>query len=192
MKELFGNLKGGRIYAAASRPGVDKTLFCLTFATFVANKGSEVLYLSDSLTEEEFDSYLEKMPLVTPNVVFKRAFHLHRQKLETLLDEGSYDYLVLDPFDIYAYDIDMGDLKEIAVEKGMDIILTKNVLRLPLDGSRKHHTLSDIKFLDKKVGAKFMSYTDIILFLDQDPETSQLKARVAKNLFGRIGYTIPL
>ena len=66
------------------------------------------------------------MPIVSQNrVYFKQAFNLHKDKLKTYLNEKKYKYLILDPFDNYAYDIDFGDLKEIAIEKNIIVIVTK-------------------------------------------------------------------
>ena len=193
MKNLTTMFQKGSIYAIASRCGIGKTQVCLNFAKYVAGNGEKVLYLSDSPSGKEIDILASQTILKGKNnIVCKRTFHLHKLKLEMLLNEDEYDYLILDPFDIYAYDIDMGELKEIAIEKHIAIIVTKNLSRPPLFSRRKPPVLSDIKFADKRVQRKFIAYTDIILFLERKSHTSRFKALVGKDVHGKIGYSIEL
>lgn len=193
MKNLTAMFQKGSIYAIASRCGIGKTQFCLDFAKYVAGNGEKVLYLSDSPSGKEIDVLASQTILKGKNnIVCKRTFHLHKLKLEMLLNEDEYDYLILDPFDIYAYDIDMGELKEIAVEKHIAIIVTKSLSRPPLFSRRKYPVLSDIKFANRRVQRKFIAYTDIILFLERKSHTSQFKVLVGKDVHGEIGYSIEL
>ena len=191
MYKLIEKFKQGSIYAITSRVGVGKTHFCLELASVVSGNDCNILYLSDSLNTSEIDDYIAQMPITSQNrVCFKQAFNLHEDKLNAYLNEKKYDYLILDPFDIYAYDIDMGELKEIAIKKNIVVIVTKNLSRPPLNSHRKHPVLSDIKFVDKRVQSKFIGYTDIILFLERKPDTTQFRVLVGKDIHGNVEYTL--
>lgn len=191
VNKLIQKFKSGSIYAITSRVGIDKTHFCLNLLSHIAEHNGEVLFLTDSLDTSEIDNYIAQLPTASQNrVYFKRAFNLHKDKLETHLNERKYKYLILDPFDNYACDIDFGVLKEIAIEKNLIVIVTKNLSRTPISSKRASPVLSDIKFIDKTVQQKFIAYTDLILFLDKNPNTSQFRLLVGKDVHGSIGYTI--
>ena len=52
-EKMIGGFKNGSIYAIATRPGVSKTRFCLNLLFYIAEKGGEVLFLTDSLNISE-------------------------------------------------------------------------------------------------------------------------------------------
>lgn len=191
MKKIVKMFQKGSVYAIASRCGIGKTQVCLKFADYAVGNKEKTLYLSDQIDGKEFDNLISRMNLSGENsVVCKRAFYLQKSKLKSLLNEDEYDYLILDPFDIYVYDIDMGDLKELAIENDIAIIVTKNLSRPPFFSRRKHPVMSDLKFADKKIKAKFIAYTDIILFLEKKPSENFMSFIVAKNIKGTIGYKL--
>lgn len=193
MKKLIEKFKQGSIYAITSRVGVGKTCFCLNLLSHIAEKGGEVLFLSDSLETSEINDFIAKMPPASKNKVhFKQAFRLHKDRLKAYLREKEYTHLILDPFDIYAYDIDLGELKEIAIKNNIIVIITKSLSRPPLFSKRNHPVLSDIKFVDKRVQKKFIAYIDIILFLERKPHTNDLKVLVGKDNYREIGCEINL
>lgn len=193
VNKLIEKFKPGSIYAITSRPGVGKTQFCFNLISQVVGNECDILYVSDCLDKNEINDNIAQMPIVSQNrVYFKQVFNLHKDKLKTCLNEKKYKYLILDPFDNYAYDIDFGDLKEIAIEKNIIVIVTKNLSRPPINNKRKNPVLSDIEFLDKIVGQKFFAYTDIILFLENDINTNEFKAIIGKDIYGEIGYAFSL
>lgn len=193
INKLIEKFKQGSIYAITSRVGVGKTHFCLNLLSHIAENNGEILFLTDSLEISEIDDYITQMPPTSQNrVCFKQTFRLHKDRLKAYLREKEYTHLILDPFDIYAYDIDIGELKEIAMKNNMVVIITKSLSRPPLFSKRKHPVLSDIKFVDKRVQRKFIAYIDIILFLEINPHTSRFRALVGKDVNGEIGYTIEI
>jgi replicative DNA helicase len=191
VNKLIEKFKSGSIYAITSRPGVGKTQFCFNLISQIVSNECEILYVSDCLDKNEINDNIAQMPIASQNkVYFKQVFNLHKDKLKTYLNEKKYKYLILDPFDNYAYDIDFGDLKEIAIEKNIIVIVTKNLSRPPINNKRKNPVLSDIEFLDKIVGQKFFAYTDIILFLENDINTNEFKAIIGKDIHSKFGTTI--
>lgn len=191
MNKLIEKFKEGSIYAVTSRVGVGKTRFCLILLSHITENNGEVLFLTDSLDISEIDDYIAKMPITSRNrVYFKQAFHLHKDRLKAYLKEKEYKYLILDSFDNYAYDIDMGDLKEIAIEENIIVVVTKTLSRPPLFSKRKHPVLSDIKFSQKSTQDKFLAYVDVILFAYRKKPTSKILLTTAKNIHGTIGTTI--
>ena len=189
MKKLIEKFKQGSIYAITSRAGVGKTCFCLNLLSNIAENSGEILFLTDSLEMSEIHDYIAKMPSTSQNrVCFKQAFRLHKDRLKAFLREKEYTHLILDSFDNYAYDIDIGELKEMAMKNNIIVIITKSLSRPPLFSKRNHPVLSDIKFVDKRVQKKFIAYIDIILFLERKPHTNDLKVLVGKDIHNQIGY----
>lgn len=189
MKKLIKKFNQGSIYAITSRVGVGKTCFCLNLLSNIAENSGEILFLTDSLEISEIHDYIAKMPPTSQNrVCFKQAFRLHKDRLKAYLREKEYTHLILDPFDIYAYDIDIGELKEMAMKNNIVVIVTKNLSRPPLFSKRNHPVLSDVKFVDKRVQKKFIAYIDITLFLERKPNTNDFKVVVGKDIHNQIGY----
>ena len=124
------------------------------------------------------------------NINFEEVYKLTLEGLEMFASEDNYGLIVFDPFDIYSLDLDIGDLKEFAKKKNIAILLTTNLARPPLDEDRAHPVLSDMKFIDKKAYKKLIAFSELILFLTQEPSTIDINAIVGKDAHGKIGYEI--
>ena len=193
MKSLVEKFKKGSIYAITSRVGGGKTQFCLNLVAHITANDGEILFLTDSLDISDINGFIAKTTHTSQiRVCFRQAFYLNQERLKEYLSEKKYDYLILDPFDIYAYDIDFGELKEFAMENNIVVIVTKSLSRPSLSSQREEPNLSDVKFDDKQVQRKFIAYTDIILFLERKRNTNDFRALVGKDIHGEIGRTIEL
>ena len=193
MERLVKSFKKGSIYGIGARPFIDKTKFCISIVSLIASKGNKVLYMSHEMDE---DAFTEKLTATCPNVIakinFEEVYKMTIEGLEMFASEEDYDLIVLDPFDIYSLDLDIGDLKDFAKKKNIAILLTTNLARPPIFSKRKHPVLSDIKFIDKRAQRKFIAYIDIILFLERKPHTNDLKVLVGKDNYREIGGEINL
>ena len=146
-EKMIGGFKKGSIYAIATRPGVGKTHFCISVATLFASKESKVLYISNNISEEEFFNRQKAFNSnYGENIDFEQVYKLTLDGLDMFASEDDYDLIVLDPFDIYALDIDLDELKEWAKKKNIPILVSKYLSRPPLEDDRNHPVLSDLKF----------------------------------------------
>ena len=184
LEKMVGGFRLGSMYTVASRPYRGKTTFCMRTAILYAEQDYKVLYLSDSLTREEFDQKLQECDTNarTENIAFVPVFCLSKTRLEQVLNDHPCDLLIVDSIDTLGMDINIGQLKELSLERKMMVWLTKQLARPPLWSRRKHPTLSDIKFMSAKACKKLISYSDAIFFLHN--EQSIRKIILAKNQQG--------
>lgn len=183
MECLVERLQKGNIYCVGARPFVDKAQFCIGMASLFASKDNKVIYISHGMGEYVFTEKLNKARLnVGDNLEFVEMYKITIEGLEIFADDDDYDLIVLDPFDIYSLDIDIGDLKEFANKKNIAILLTVNIARPPLDSDRTHPILSDIKFLDKKTYKKLIAFSELIVFISQELNTNDFKILVGKDI----------
>lgn len=192
-EKMIGGFKKGSIYAIATRPGVGKTHFCISVATLFASRGSKVLHISNNISEEEFFNRQKAFNSnYGENIDFEQVYKLTLDGLDMFASEDDYDLIVLDPFDIFALDIDLGELKEWAKKKNIPILVSKYLSRPPLEDDRNHPVLSDLKFPQESLQEKFLSYVDVILFAYRKAPQSGIILIVAKNIYGTIGTTIEI
>ena len=190
-EKMIGGFKKGSIYAIATRPGVGKTHFCISVATLFASKGNKVLYISHNISDEEFFERQKAFDSnCSENINFEQVYRFTMEGLDMFASEDDYDLIVLDPFDIYAFDIDLGELKAYAENKNITILLSKHLLRPPFESNRDHPVLSDIKFSQESTTDKFFAFVDVILFAYRKAPQSNISLTVAKNIYGTIGTTI--
>ena len=192
MERFVEKLEKGNIYCVAARPFVDKAQFCVSVAALFASKGNKALYMSHEMDEDTFTEKLNATNLnVGDNIEFLEMYKITLEGLEMFADDDC-DLMVLDPFDVYSLDLDVGDLKEFAKKKNIAILLTTNLARPPIDDNRTNPVLSDIKFVDEKTHIKLIAFSELILFLAQEPNTNNFSICFAKNPHGEIGQTIQL
>lgn len=190
-EKMIDGFKKGSMYAIATRPGVGKTHFCMSVANLFASRNQKVLYISNSISEEEFFARQQAFSSECgDNISFEEVYKLTIEGLKMFASEDDYDLIVLDPFDIYAFDIDLGELKAYAENKNITILLSKHLLRPPFESNRNHPVLSDIKFPQESLLDKFLAYIDVILFAYRKAPQSKISLTVAKNIYGTIGTTI--
>ena len=191
MERFVDKIQKGNIYCVGVRPFVDKAQFCIGVASLFASKGNKVLYISHEIDE---DTFTEKLNTTCSNdgdnINLEEVYKLTLEGLEMFASEDDYSLIVLDPFDIYSLDLDIGDLKEFAKKKNVAILLTTNLARPPFEEDRTHPVLSDMKFIDKKAYKKLIAFSELILFLTQEPNTIDINAIVGKDAHGKIGYEI--
>lgn len=88
------------------------------------------------------DTFTEKLNTTCSNdgdnINFEEVYKLTIEGLEMFASEDDYSLIVLDPFDIYSLDLDVGGLKEFAKKKNIAILLTTNLARPPIDDNRTH------------------------------------------------------
>ena len=103
------------------------------------------------------DTFTEKLNTtcsnVGDNINFEEVYKLTIEGLEMFASEDNYGLIVLDPFDIYSLDIDIGDLKEFAKNKNVAILLTTNLARPPIDDNRTHPIVHPSDSTPSDVGA---------------------------------------
>ena len=192
-EKMIGGFKKGSIYAIATRPGVGKTHFCMSVANLFASRHQKVLYIANSISEEEFFARQQAFSSECgDNISFEEVYKLTIEGLEMFASEDDYSLIVLDPFDIYALDIDLGELKEWAKKKNIPILVSKYLSRPPLEDDRNHPVLSDLKFPQESLQKKFLAYVDVILFAYRKALQSGIILTVAKNIYGTIGTTIEI
>ena len=104
------------------------------------------------------------------------------ERLSQWLDAKRYDLVVLDSFDVYCWDVDVGELKELAQEKGVCVWLTKS-----LPYSEGPINLSHVRFPEEEFRDKFIAYTDVILCGYRNPEHDSVCLRALKNVAGAYG-----
>ena len=190
IEQLIGGFRQGNLYTIATRPGCGKTHFCMSVACHFAKLAQRVLYISDSMDEETFEQRIEKIGLYCyGEVVFKETYHLTMAKLSEWLDAAPFDLLVIDPIDVYCWDVDIGELKELAKAKHICVLLAKT-LSASLSEKNKLPTLSHIQFPSASFLNKFLAYTSVILFGYFNPKNNSVCLCVAKNEYGSIGQTI--
>lgn len=192
-EKMIGGFKKGSICAIATRPGVGKTHFCIAVANLFASRNQKVLYISNSISEEEFFARQQAFSSECgDNISFEEVYKLTLEGFDMFASEDDYDLIVLDPFDIYALDIDLGELKEWAKKKNITVLVSKYLSRPPLESDRDHPVLSDIKFSQESLLDKFLAYIDVILFAYRKNPQSKISLTVAKNIYGTIGTTIEI
>ena len=162
---LIGGFQKGNLYALGMRPGLGKTHFCAALACHWLKLGRRVMYVSDTVTAEELDRRLDRINWMhRGEPVMKECYNLSIPRLSAWLDEEKVDLLILDPFDVYCHDVDIGALKELAKEKDVTVLFT---VCLP------HHegvpTLSTVTLPNERTYAKFLAYTSVILLGYRDP-----------------------
>ncbi len=186
LEKMVGGFRLGSMYTVASRPCRGKTTFCMRTAILYAEQDYKVLYLSDSLTQEEFEHKLQECDenAHIENIAFVPVFCLSKTRLEQVLNDHPCALLIVDSIDTLGMDIDIGQLKELSLERKMMIWLTKQLALPPLWCRRKHPTLSDIKFMPAKTRKKLIGYSDAIFFLHN--EQSIRKVILAKNRYGQL------
>ena len=189
MERFVDKIQKGNIYCVGARPFVDKAQFCIGVASLLASKGNKVLYISHEMDEDTFTKKLHTTCSNDgDNINFEEVYKLTLEGLEMFASEDNYGLIVFDPFDIYSLDLDIGDLKEFAKKKNIAILLTTNLARPPLDEDRAHPVLSDMKFIDEKAYKKLIAFSELILFLTQEPSANEFGIYVAKNPRGDIGF----
>ena len=193
MERFVDKIQKGNIYCVGARPFVDKAQFCIGVASLFASKGNKVLYISHEMDEDTFTEKLHTTcSNVGDNINFEEVYKLTIESLEMFASEDDYSLIVLDPFDIYALDIDLGELKEWAKKKNITVLVSKYLSRPPLESDRDHPVLSDIKFSQESLLDKFLAYVDVILFAYRKAPQSKISLTVAKNIYGTIGTTIEI
>lgn len=186
LEYTIGKFQKGNLYAIATRPGVGKTHFCMGVTCHLGKLGYNVLYISDAMDERTFELRLDRInPFYPGHIVFKECHKLTIEKLSQWLDEEEYEMLVIDPFDVYSWDVDVGELKDLAKEKSVSVLLSKNLTAE--SKNNEHLTLSTIRFPSQEVLDKFLAYTDIILLGYVHPDSGNACLKVAKNNEGSIG-----
>ena len=139
MERFVDKIQKGNIFCVGARPFVDKAQFCIGVASLFASKGNKVLYISHEMDEDTFTEKLNTTcSNVGDNINFEEVYKLTIEGLEMFASEDDYSLIVLDPFDIYSLDLDIGDLKEFAKKKNIAILLTTNLARPPVDDNRTH------------------------------------------------------
>lgn len=187
MERLIENIQKGSIYCIGSRPFIDKSQICISIASSFAKNSEKVLYLSHTMNEDKFTEKLNNTyPEAYNNIYFEEVYKITIERLGMFTSEDNYTLIILDPFDIYSLDLDVGDLKEFAKKKNVAILLTTNLARPPLDSNRTHPVLSDIQFIDKKAQMKLIAFSDIIMFAYKKQNDSQLYIRYEKNLYSSL------
>ena len=190
IERLIGGFRQGDLYAFATRPGCGKTHFCMSVACHFAKLSKNVLYISDSLNREIFEA---RMDIISPTrsgkVVFKECYKLTIDRLSEWLKNESFDLLVIDPFNAYCFDVDIGELKELAQEIGIPVLLSKNI-SAESSNDNEPLALSHIRFPSESILDKFIAYTSVILFGFQTAENDTITLKVAKNIYGSIGQAI--
>lgn len=165
MERLIENIRKGSIYCIGSRPFIDKSQICISIASSFAKNSEKVLYLSHTMNEDKFTEKLNTTyPEAYNNIYFEEVYKITIERLGMFTSEDNYTLIILDPFDIYSLDLDVGDLKTFVKKKNIAILLTTNLARPPLDSDRTHPVLSDIKFIDEKAQTKLIAFADIIMF----------------------------
>ena len=192
-EKMINGFKKGSMYAIATRPGVGKTHFCISIATLFASRNQKVLYIANSISEEEFCDRQKAFEVdCGNNIFFNEIYSLNIEKLDNLASEQEFDLIILDPIEIYLLDIDLGELKEWAKKKNITVLVSKYLSRPPLESDRDHPVLSDIKFSQESLLDKFLAYIDVILFAYRKNPQSKISLTVAKNIYGTIGTTIEI
>lgn len=187
MERLIENIRKGSIYCIGSRPFIDKSQICINIASSFANKGEKVLYMSHLMDEDKFTEKLNTTSQeVHNNINFEEVYKITIEGLGMFASEDDYSLIILDPFDIYSLDLDVGDLKAFAKKKNIAILLTTNLARPPLDSDRMHPVLADIKFIDRKAHTKLVAFANIIMFVYKKQEDSNQYIKFAKNLYGSL------
>ena len=163
----IGELRKGNLYAIATRCGGGKSHFCIGVASHFTRIHENVLYVSDSMDRETFYGKMNKViASYGGDLVFKECYKLTIDKLENWLELSSFGLLVIDPFDIFSWDLDIGELKELALRKNIRVLLSKNITkRTPLDSNPP--SLSQIRFPSKQIEKKFWAYVDVVLMAYQ-------------------------
>ena len=188
IEQWFGDFEKGRLYAFATRAGVGKTHFALTLAGHWAKLGRKTLYISDAMNEATFERRLTALePYYHENVDFKECYKLTIDRLSQWLDANPYDLVVLDPFDVYCWNVDVGELKELAQKKGVCVFLTKG-----LSFSEEPINLSHLRFPKEEFRDKFIAYTDVILCGYRNREHDSVCLRALKNVAGIYGQELEL
>ena len=183
IEQWFGEFEKGNLYALATRAGVGKTHFVLTLAGHWAKLGRKTLYISDAMNEETFEKRFTAIePFYREDADFKECYKLTMERLSQWLDAKRYDLVVLDSFDVYCWDVDVGELKELAQEKGVCVWLTKS-----LPYSEGPINLSHVRFPEEEFRDKFIAYTDVILCGYRNPEHDSVCLRALKNVAGAYG-----
>ena len=121
-EKMIDGFKKGSMYAIATRPGVGKTHFCISIATLFASRNQKVLYIANSISEEEFCDRQKAFEVdCGNNIFFNEIYSLDIVKLDKLASEQEFDLIILDPIEIYLLDIDLGELKEWAKKKNITV-----------------------------------------------------------------------
>jgi hypothetical protein len=188
IEQWFGEFEKGNLYALATRPGVGKTHFTLTLAGHWAKLGRKTLYISDSMDKNGFERRLDAIePYYHENIDFKECYKLTVERLSQWLDAHHYDLVVLDSFDVYAWNVDVGELKELAKEKGVCVWLTKS-----FSFSEESINLSHLRFPKEEFKDKFIAYVDVILCGYRHLEHDSVCLRALKNVAGVYGQELEL
>lgn len=184
MERLIEKMQEGSIYCIGSRPFIDKSQICISIALSFDKNGKKVLYLSHTMNENKFTEKLNNTyPESNSNIRFEEVYKITIDGLNVFASENNYTLIILDPFDIYSLDLDMGDLKEFARKKNVAILLTTNLARPPLGSERTHPVLSDIQFIDEKAQIKLIAFAEIIMFVYKKENDSKLHISMGKNLY---------
>ena len=188
LEKMIGGFKKGALYSIASRPFLGKSTFCMSTALIYSEQEYKVLYISNDLIQEDFEKRLHSIDNESRanNITFAPVYCLSERKLYQLLDEHPSDILIIDSFDTLFFDIDIGRLKEIAIEKDVIVWISKQLSRPHWWSKRKKPALCDLKFPNLKTRDKFISYCDAILFLHYDNEAHTQKIILAKNRYGQL------
>ena len=188
IEQWFGKFEKGNLYALATRPGLGKTHFALTLAGHWAKLGRKTLYISDTMNADTFEKRFTSIePWYRENIDFKECYKLTIERLSQWLDANNYDLLVLDSFDVYCWNVDIGELKELAKEKGVCVFLTK-----ALSFSEEPINLSHLHFPKEEFRDKFIAYTNMILCGYRNPEHNSICLRALKNVAGMYGQELEL
>lgn len=184
MERLIEKMQEGSIYCIGSRPFIDKSQICISIALSFDKNCKKVLYLSHTMNENKFTEKLNNTyPETNSNIRFEEVYKITIDGLNMFASEDNYTLIILDPFDIYSLDLDIGDLKEFAKKKNVAILLTTNLARPPLDSERTHPALSDIQFIDEKAQIKVIAFSEIIMFVYKKENDSKLHISMGKNLY---------
>lgn len=184
MERLIKKMQEGSIYCIGSRPFIDKSQICISIALSFDKNGKKVLYLSHTMNENKFtEKPNNTYPESNSNIRFEEVYKITIDGLNMFASEDNYTLIILDPFDIYSLDLDIGDLKEFAKKKNVAILLTTNLARPPLDSERTHPALSDIQFIDEKAQIKLIAFSEIIMFVYIKENDSKLHISMGKNLY---------
>ena len=191
IEKMVGEFKKGGVYAICTRPGIGKTHFCLSVASYFAAKGQKVFYMSDCISPDEFYNRQSKIdPDCTENIQFEQIFLCTIDRLNDFVSEQDNSLVIIDPIDIYSHKLDIDEIKDFAKKKNITILLSKHLSK-PLFWNRLP-ALRDIKFVSKFTTEKFLAYVDVIFFAYRKEPHSPITLTLAKNIYGSIGQKVEI
>ena len=121
--------------------------------------------------------------IIKENITFAECYYLTIDKLKEFHKKSRFDFLILDPFDIYCYDLDIGQLKDFAKSNNLGIFITKTIPFTRENDKSDYPWLSDMKFPDIKTEMKFIAYSDVEIIAYKKNNNSKLYVKFGKNFY---------